>query len=181
MNHRRIECIDKNPELWDYFNGLLTFRGWTRDDLSKHTGVGAGTIDRIFHPEEPGVSKKRFMIIAGVLPQTPEEKVQLLKYAGINIEESNLPGLFARMINERIERLDLNPANQGVLEKYILKQVEDVGSALKDAQLRQEQLEQSLIVPQPRGVKRLFSRVNQFFQSAQVPQFLKFPHKHSGA
>lgn len=150
--------ITRSPELTGTIDALRVIRGLTKTQLGQQARVGAGTIYRIYHPEDPkGVSKERFAKVIAILTTDSRQNVSLLRLAGIVVPETEANSTFTQRIEQTVENLDLNPAYRAVLEEFILQQVDSVGKALRDAQLAEVQLSRSLSPRPRRRIRRLAS------------------------
>ncbi|MCR4306052.1 MAG: hypothetical protein NUV73_03135, partial [Candidatus Daviesbacteria bacterium] len=156
-----------SEELVEAIDGFRVSQGLTIRDLAKEANIGNGTIHRLYHLEDPkGISKVSFAKVVDVLVNTPEQRARLFRLAGVVVEEADLVsnntrvGLFARRVDKHVEDLGLDSINRVLLERFVLSQIDEVGNALKTAQLAQKQLQEDLTSSQPRlrGVKRLFSK-----------------------
>lgn len=138
-------CIIRNPELIEQIEALRTLKHLSRSQLAKEAGIGLTTMDRIYHPEDPkGVSKERFTKVVVALTDDPQQRMALLRSAGMALAGIDYSGSFAQRVNQEIEGLNLNTANQVLLEEFVLSQIQIVGGSLREAQQMQEQLQRNL-------------------------------------
>lgn len=156
--HRVERCISRTPELIDVLDAFRLPKGWSLDELGKQAKIGAGTIYRIYHPEDPkGVSGESFAKVATVLTDDPRQRVHLLRLAGIALVETDVNSPFIQKMDEAVEALDLNPASKALLQEFVLQQIQVVGGALKQAQSAHGQLQESLSLQHPRRIRKLAS------------------------
>lgn len=155
---RAEDSIDRNPVLVKEFEALRIAQGLSRKELCRRAHVGQGTLYRVCHPDHPqGVSKICFMRLAEVVvPNNLVQKARLLRIAGIALPETDVNNPFIQKVGQAVEELHLDAANEGLLEKFVLNQINTVGRALQLAQAATEEMQTGL-PPKSRRTRRLAS------------------------